>query len=238
MRTLSALLEGTLDGVAVVETFSDRAVRLFPEEAARMVGAPDARRREYATVRWCARTALRRLGGPEAPLVPANGGAPSWPEGFVGSMTHCDGYRAAAVASARVFVGLGIDAEPHGPLPPRVLSRICSEPERRDLDRLTSTHPDTAWDRLLFSAKESVYKAWFPLTGQWLDFLHCVISLDPHTRTFTAALAPKSTNLPSHRTPRVLRGRWQRTEDYLATAVLMPSASAASVTRDFCGVTE
>ncbi len=39
--------------------------------------------------------------------------------------------------------------------------------------------PGPSWDRLLFSAKESVYKAWFPLTGRWLGFEEAAITINP-----------------------------------------------------------
>ena len=35
-------------------------------------------------------------------------------------------------------------------------------------------------DRLLFSAKESVYKACYPLTRRWLDFSGCRVALHPN----------------------------------------------------------
>ncbi|MFF1717797.1 hypothetical protein [Streptomyces sviceus] len=50
---------------------------------------------------------------------------PAWPDGVVGSMTHCDGYRAAAVAHAGEVLGVGIDAEHHLPLPEGVFASIA-----------------------------------------------------------------------------------------------------------------
>jgi 4'-phosphopantetheinyl transferase EntD len=44
------------------------------------------------------------------------------------------------------------------------------------------------WDRLLFCAKEAVFKAWFPLAGSWLDFADASIEFDPATATFAARL--------------------------------------------------
>jgi len=35
---------------------------------------------------------------------------------------------------------------------------------------MSSLPTGIAWDRLLFSCKESIFKAWFPVTRQWLDF--------------------------------------------------------------------
>lgn len=62
---------------------------------------------------------------------------------------------------------LGIDAEPHAPLPDGVLDHTSIEAEREVLaTRDTELH----WDRLLFCAKEATYKAWFPITQRWLGF--------------------------------------------------------------------
>ncbi len=87
------------DDVVVVEALSDppEAV-LFPAEEALLAQAVEKRPLEFTTVRHCARVALGRLGVPAAPILPGEHGAPQWPEGIVGSMTHCAGYRAAVVA--------------------------------------------------------------------------------------------------------------------------------------------
>ncbi len=94
--------------VAVAEEFGDLPdVRLFPDEEAVIANAVDKRRREFATARACARTALAKLGVPAAPIVPGSRGAPQWPPGVVGSITHCAGYRASAVALGRDVVTIG-----------------------------------------------------------------------------------------------------------------------------------
>lgn len=116
-------------------------------------------------------------------------GAPQWPAGVVGSITHCDGYRAAAVARDDHLRAIGIDAEPHDALPDGVLDTITRPAEREQLHRLATTAPGCHWDRLLFSAKESVYKAWFPLTGRWLDFTEADVTIDAVSGSFTAGLA-------------------------------------------------
>ncbi|PZS40918.1 MAG: 4'-phosphopantetheinyl transferase, partial [Pseudonocardiales bacterium] len=87
------------DGVASVEAFRDPPdAVLYPGEAELITRAVDKRRREFRTVRHCARQALRQLGLPPAPVLRGERGEPKWPAGVVGSMTHCAGYRAAAVA--------------------------------------------------------------------------------------------------------------------------------------------
>lgn len=167
------------DDVVVVEALSDppEAV-LFPAEEALLAQAVEKRRLEFTTVRHCARVALARLGVPAVPILPGEHGAPQWPEGIVGSMTHCVGYRAAVVARSADVVTVGVDAEPHDALPPEVLDTVTLPEERGQLARLAATRPGVHWDRLLFSAKEAVYKSWYPLTRSWLDFDEASIAFD------------------------------------------------------------
>lgn len=173
-------------GVAVVEARSDADVDgLFPEELALIATAAAKRRAEFATVRRCARQALFELGVPSAAILPGDRGAPRWPEGLVGSMTHCRAYRAAAVARSTELAALGIDAELHQPLPPGVLDLIARPEERRQLTELGGARH---WETLLFSIKEAVYKTWFPLTGEWLDFDSVSVELRPDQQRFRAGL--------------------------------------------------
>ncbi|MEV4709243.1 4'-phosphopantetheinyl transferase superfamily protein [Actinoplanes sp. NPDC049316] len=159
---------------------------LFPEEAALVATAAPKRRNEFTTVRHCARQALATLDVPPAPILRGDRGAPIWPSGIVGSLTHCAGYRAAAVARARDVTGVGIDAETHGPLPGGVLDLVSLPAEREHLAELAQQHPDVFWERLLFSAKESIYKVWFPRTGEWLGFEEAEVTFDPHGAGFSA----------------------------------------------------
>ncbi|MEU2510913.1 4'-phosphopantetheinyl transferase family protein [Streptomyces syringium] len=222
----NGLLEGLFPDVSVVERFTDPPdVHLYPQEAEIVARAVDKRRREFATVRLCARTALAGLGIAPGPILRGTRGAPVWPEGIVGSMTHCDGYRAAAVARNTAVASVGIDAEPHAPLPPGVEKLVALPEERRTLDRLSTSHPAVAWDRLLFSAKESTYKTWFPLTGQWLDFQDCVIVPDPEDGTFNCSLNVPGPVVGGRRIDR-FTGHWRTaTRDgaaYVATAIVVP----------------
>jgi enterobactin synthetase component D / holo-[acyl-carrier protein] synthase len=201
-----------------VEAFADPPdVTLFAEEEAVVRRAVDKRRREFTTVRDCARRALAELGYPPAPILPGPRGAPGWPAGVVGSLTHCPGYRAAAVARERDVRSLGIDAEPHEELPEGVLPAIALDAERAMLDRLRADRPATCWDRLLFSAKESVYKAWFPLTGRWLDFAEARIELDG-SGSFTARLLVPGPVVDGRQLAG-FDGRWLVRNGLIATAV-------------------
>jgi 4'-phosphopantetheinyl transferase EntD len=177
--------------MAAAEAFGDPAVPpvLFAEEAALVARSVPARQAEFRTVRACAREALGQLGLGPVPILPGTRGAPRWPASVVGSMTHCAGYRAAAVGFVEDVVTVGVDAEPDRPLPDQdVLEAVTIPEERRMLTGLAARRPDVCWDRLLFSAKESVYKAWYPLTGRPLDFDEALIEVDPTAGSFSARL--------------------------------------------------
>ncbi|MGW0534766.1 4'-phosphopantetheinyl transferase family protein [Streptomyces sp. NPDC003032] len=214
--------------VTVVETHDDPAdAVLFPEEEAVVANAVAKRRNEFTTVRHCARTALNLIGVPPAPILPGQRGAPRWPAGVVGSMTHCAGYRAAVVARAGEVTSLGVDAEPGEPLrDPDVLTLIADETERAALARLGARYPGTPWDRLLFSAKESVYKTWFPLTGRWLGFEDAHVELEPDG-TFTARLLVEGPVVEGVEL-KVFSGQWIVRDGIAATAIVLPLTSAVA----------
>jgi 4'-phosphopantetheinyl transferase EntD len=165
------MIETLVPAAACAEMFSDAPEStMFSIEAAAVAGAVAERRREFATVRSCARQALVQIGVPAVPILPDMDRAPRWPVGVVGSMTHCAGYRAAAVARSGELCGVGIDAEPHAAVPDAALDLVLRNEERARLLALADACPDLHWDRILFCAKEAVFKAWFPLTRRWLDF--------------------------------------------------------------------
>ncbi|MCT7354078.1 4'-phosphopantetheinyl transferase superfamily protein [Streptomyces sp. 15-116A] len=214
--------------VVVVEAHGDEGTDapLFPAEEALLTKAVAKRRREFTAVRSCARRAMEKLGVPPQPVLPGERGAPGWPAGLLGSMTHCDGYCAAALVRAGDLASLGIDAEVHGPLPEGVLPAIALPAEAARIGRLSEQRPEVHWDRLLFSAKESVYKAWFPLTGKWLDFTEADIDLhaDPGERTrgaFRAELLVPGPLVGGRRIGH-FQGRWSTERGLIATAIAVP----------------
>ena len=201
-------------GVEAAEhTGPPRPAPLHPSEEPGVANAVPHRRTEYAAVRECARTALRRLGMADAAVPAGPDRAPVWPTGIVGSMTHVDGYRAAAVGRAECWVGIGIDAEVHAPLPPGVETLVMSPDERAALAR---TDPALCPDRVLFSAKESVYKVWYPVTRSWLGFEDVDVRLDDGT--FVARIGRSGLGTD------VLHGRWAVGDGLVVTAVALARA--------------
>ncbi len=175
-------------------------VDLWAAEAELVAGATTARRREFATGRACAREALSQLDlGDHGPLTADGRGAPLWPAGVVGSITHTTGWTGAVAARrgwGRGLSGLGLDAEPVAPLPAGVLEVVASPGERQDLRRLGAADPTPTWPVVLFTAKEAAYKAVYPSTGEVLAHDDVAVDLRADGR-FTATARRRR-----------VRGRW------------------------------
>ncbi|WP_354641711.1 4'-phosphopantetheinyl transferase family protein [Kitasatospora camelliae] len=191
--------------------------RLLPAEQALLQDCVPERRREFTTTRHLARGALAELGHPGAPLLTGPRGEPRWPAGVVGSLTHCAGYRAVAVAPRSAYAAVGVDAEPARPLGPGLLRAVARPEELPMLAELTGHAGHVPWDVVLFSAKESVYKAWYPLTGRWLGFQGARLDLHPDG-VFTARVLD-----PGEGGPDRFTGRWTAGDGRVATAVTVPA---------------
>ncbi|MFB6436280.1 4'-phosphopantetheinyl transferase [Streptomyces sp. NPDC056411] len=225
---IGALLPGT---VSVAETFgAPPAGVLLPEEERVVARAVEKRKREFAAGRWCARRALAGLGWPPVPILPGPRGEPRWPSGTVGALTHCEGYAAAAVAPRQEVLAVGADAEPARPLPDGILDAVSLPDERAHLPRDRPGAPPLPWDTLLFSAKEAVYKAWFPMTGRTLGFEDAFLTFDPAGGTFTARLLVPGWQL-ADRLLTGFEGRWAVRSGLVVTAVAVPAAHTGPTAR-------
>ncbi len=141
--------------------------------------------------------------------------------GLVGSITHTTGFRAAAVASQKVIASIGIDTEPNAPLPEGIADLVVVDGELKMLAALTRACPERQWGRILFSAKESIYKAWFPLTRRWLGFEDVDLMIDP-AGEFEARLRIDGSRADGGPPLSELRGRFVVTRELISTAVTVP----------------
>lgn len=135
-------------------------VDLDPAEAAIVAAAGEKRRRDFALGRFCAHAALTQLGLPHQPVGRGSDGAPVWPEGICGSITHTDGYAAAIIVSRDRFAGLGVDAERIGGVTEKLWPRLFNDRERA---MLAAREDSAVVATLLFSAKEACFKAAAPV---------------------------------------------------------------------------
>jgi len=150
---------------------------LPPAEALCVRTASAKRRRQFASGRHVARTAMRRLQGAELPIL-RNGRRPLWPEGLVGAISHSQALAAAAVAKRGVMRGVGIDVERLDRLKDALQRRVLTANERR------RPWPDGRQGVLAFSAKEAGYKAVNPIIGAYIALREVEVDVDWPRRAF------------------------------------------------------
>ena len=169
-RGLDALgLPGLLIGHRVIAAGDEDALR--DAEVSSLPSRVPAARRASGAVRIVARALLAQLGHPDAQVPKGATGQPIWPAGVVGSLAHDDEVAVAAVGLRRDFASIGIDVEPSSALPSGMLALIATPREHRVVDG------DLVRARLLFAAKEAVYKAVYPVDALFLEFSDIEVDL-------------------------------------------------------------
>lgn len=206
----------------------------YKEERNQIRHAVQKRKREYTTVRHCARIALAQLGLQPTAIPRGKGGSPIWPDGITGSMTHCEQYRAAAAARTSSFLTIGIDAAVAEHLPNDLLPLVTTPRETLALRSLHKTSPHFPWGMLLFSAKESIFKAWYPIKERWLGFEDATVLLQseclfsPSRGTFRVALKSNSDNFDASDFIFIncIKGQWQLVDRMILTCAFVETGSA------------
>lgn len=156
-------------------------VKLPDAEAALVEKSVRKRQREFALGRACARAALERLGYGDVVIGRQSNGAPTWPAGVTGSITHTKDYAAALAGAMPQFRGIGLDAERVGGVTPDLWPRLFGARECERLMALDAAG-QSIMATLFFSAKEACYKAWSgagPLAFQDIE-------IEPQQGGFTA----------------------------------------------------
>ncbi len=171
---------------------SDYTQQLLPEEHQLISTAVDKRRREFSTGRYCAHRALEQMGFKTMPLLAGSKREPLWPEGVKGSISHSDEYGVAVIGRDQNLISIGIDIEVAKPISTSVRNLICNEDE---IESLGSRSDDPIVWKLIFSAKESIYKCLYPVLHQWIGFSDVQLLFDFESGAYTAMMN-KSLNIP------------------------------------------
>lgn len=187
---------------------------------------------EHRGGRECARRALAQLGERTAEIPTGSRGQPMWPLGFAGSISHCPGLRAAAVGRLDRVRSLGIDVELNRPLRAAVAATIMGDEEASSIRRLATRHGAIAWSTVVWSAKESVFKAWYPLTKQWSDYTDCLLTIDADRGSFSAQIRHRTSHRAAAGRSVTISGRWAIVDRHILTAVsIRPEAGAIRIDR-------
>jgi len=141
----------------------------------------EKRYNEFTHGRHCARLALRQLGFQDGPIGKGESREPLWPANITGTISHTSHFAAAAVAPIASYQGIGLDMESDTPLEEKLFKAICMAEE---IDLFDDRPGETA--KLLFSAKESIYKCLWPTVQRFIDFTEMQVILDTDQQSFSA----------------------------------------------------
>jgi len=141
-------------------------------------GAVLKRQCEYLAGRFCANEGLKQLehklaieiGNKE--VATGKNREPLWPQGVLGAISHSSRFAMAVVAQDKgSYLGVGIDIEEEmaKDLARDVSGQIMSEKEKR-LNHQLDGFDNKSFVTLVFSAKESIFKALYPSVGEYFGF--------------------------------------------------------------------
>lgn len=189
-----------------------------PQEELLVEKAVDKRKREFRAGRNAAHALFQRLNIAHPHLLKGIQREPAWPAGWVGSISHTQGICVVMLASTRDALSVGLDVEQATALNPELREMICRPEELEQIMRLRVEYGTApAYEKLIFSAKESVHKTYFPLNHHTLDFLDARIDLDWQQQTFTAHILNPE---PKPKTPiNHFEGRFLFYQDWIFTAI-------------------
>lgn len=159
-----------------------------PHEGAAVSGAVPRRIAEFHAGRAAARAAMVALSLPPRPIPMGPDRAPIWPSGICGSISHSSEACVAAVGLGDDWVGIGIDIEEATALDPLLVAEVCTLSEQAWLGRQP---PDERglMAKLMFSIKESAYKAQYPLSGALFGFEGFEVEIDRAESRFFACFS-------------------------------------------------
>ncbi len=161
--------------------------QIYPIEWELVKQAVPKRQYQFALGRIAARTALAQLAIPPQPILQGECREPLWPDGIVGSISHTGDIALASVAFRSEYDGIGLDIE-------EIVPSITW-----NLAKRISNHQEFAWLNedpqqkisrffTLFSAKESVFKAFFPQYKVFLEFQDVLLCWDACSSCFKGEL--------------------------------------------------
>ena len=164
-------------GFAAMGALADEGLPIPAADRALVDRAVPHRRAEFVAGRWCAHQALAAVGLPAATLPTGLLGAPAWPAGAIGSITHDAGHCLAVAGPATALRGIGIDwcddsrLDSLGGLADQVLSPL----ERDAFERAAAPHRHL---QRVFCAKEAAVKAVSATIGRFIELQEITIEDD------------------------------------------------------------
>lgn len=170
----------------------DWMAEIDPSEQVLVKNAVLRRRAEFSTGRLLASLALAELGLPPQPIARGPMNEPVWPEGVTGSITHTQEICMVALAANSEIQGIGIDLESRRE-EFKDIGRMILRPDEQSPTN-AGIAPEIDSVRLVFSAKEALYKAVSARIGRFVDFQEVRTEFRAQTSRYTAT-APEDPGL-------------------------------------------
>jgi enterobactin synthetase component D len=145
-------------------------------------------------------------------------GTPNWPKGYCGSLTHSNGYVSVTIGKTENFKSIGRDSE-----------TIFNKKTAQSLEKLILNSKELKVNKmgyeefltLVYSAKESLFKALNPLTGTFFEFLDVeIFNYCAENRSFMLKLN-KNLN-KDYQTGTIFKGHFEFKLGFVHTALLVP----------------
>jgi len=193
--------------------------RLLPEEHAIVESFDSQKRRDEFTLgRICAHEALSRFGLESEPILRnPETREPCWPDSVWGSITHSTGFAAVAVGLKKEINGVGIDLESFSrSVDFKISQHICVDSELEWLESLPTKQANRAL-RIIFSAKESIFKCIYPGTKTYLSFKDAAVSVNETEKNFTFTILKSFPGIIQHGFTH--HGRYSEMDRMLLTSV-------------------
>jgi len=183
---------------------------LLPEEQKYLQNFSHKRIVDFTLGRACAREILKNLGYERYAVLIGENRQPLWPENLVGSISHADQLALCVIAEKCELRSLGIDIELIKNESFDLYSMVASDKELQQHcdDQNDSQYKCPYLAKLLFSAKEAVYKCQFPLYQQWIEFKDISLELDFARNTFITVISNQNNLITIH-------GAWDANDKYI-----------------------
>jgi len=187
-EALRAILPAEGTAFAILALEDARPGDLHPEETALISPNAVAKKRTSFTLgRNAAARALRAIGiDPAPPVLQGKGKNPLWPDQVVGSITHCEPWTICAVARSSAATAMGVDLEDVRRVQnPDIGEVICT---RSEMEWIAGSEDQLGALIMVFSAKEAMYKAYYPFCGRYFDFTDAELAWDAASGGFRGQL--------------------------------------------------
>ncbi len=165
--------------------------RLIGDEVLALEQAKAAYARKFGAGRSAARAAMEQLGHVPRPVLQGDRGAPVWPQGLAGSISHAPRDTLAAVTDDPEIRALGLKITPARALESACWPEICTIREMRWLASLGPSQRGH-FARLLECLKLAVFKAHSQISPKPLNWHEIELKVDLGASRFETSLPTRS----------------------------------------------